>query len=315
MTLLELLRSKKSVGIFWRQTLIGFFIFIFLTVAPFVWFDLRHGSLNGNAFVAFITDRQGPVSLKLSGTLPRLWDLNKEIFTRLIGAKNIFWGYWIALIMTLMVALKIIRESLLVSWHRFITRNPGLFLLLVWFLVGLLGLGVYQQSIYDHYFGFLFPVPFLLTGWFLAMVWHGKRPGRILATLFLSLLIFLAIKESPLRYMPGRQLQRTEKIASFVLEKADNKPFNLALIAERNYDEAYAFFMEKWGVPPVRIDPAKAEETITPQLFVICEQKDCQPIYNPKAEVAMFGWSKVDEKWQVEGIDVYKLSHNDPVKK
>lgn len=311
MTLIELLMSKKTTGKFWQQTIIGFLIFSCLTIAPLVWFDLRHGSLNSNAFMSFITDQQGPINLKFSGILARLWDLDREIFTRLLGGKNIFWGHWIALIMSLMVALKLIRESLLASWHRFITRNPGLFLILVWFLVGLLGLGIYQQNIYDHYFGFLFPVPFLLTGWFLAMVWHGKKPGRILATIFLIFLIILAFKESPLRYPPARQLQKTEKIASFVLEKAENKPFNLALIAERNYDEAYAFFMEKWGTPPVRIDPNKAEETITPQLFVICEQTDCQPIYNPKAEVAMFGWSKIDEQWEIEGIDVYKLSHND----
>lgn len=70
--------------------------------------------------------------------------------------------------------------------------------------------------------------------------------------------------------------------------------------------------MEKWGQPPTRIDPQKAKETITPQLFVICEQPNCQPIYNPKAEIAMFGWSKVDEKWEVEGVEIYKLSHNNP---
>jgi hypothetical protein len=83
-------------------------------------------------------------------------------------------------------------------------------------------------------------------------------------------------------------------------------------VAERNYDEAYAFFMEKWGQPPTRIDPQKAEETITPQLFVSCEESNCQPTFNPKAEIAMFGWSKVDEKWEVEGVEIYKLSHNNP---
>jgi hypothetical protein len=208
-----------------------------------------------------------------------------------------------------MVVLKIIRESFLASWHRFVTRNPGLFFLLVWFLVGLLGLGAYQQNIYDHYFGFLFPVPFLLTGWVLAMVWHGKMLGKILTFLLLGFLIFLAIKESPLRYPPARQLQKTGAIASFVLEKVQGKPFNLALVAERNYDEAYAFFMEKWGQPPTRIEPEKAKETITDQLFVICEQPNCQPTFNPKAEIAMFGWSKIDEKWEIEGVEVYKLSH------
>jgi len=171
-------------------------------------------------------------------------------------------------------------------------------------------LGIYQHSIYDHYFGFLFPVPFLLMGWILAMFWHAKVVGKILTLLVLVFLTFLAIKESPLRYPPNRQLQKTQTIARFVLDKTQGEPFNLALVAERNYDEAYAFFMEKWGQPPVRIEPQKAEETITQQLFVICEQSDCQPTFNPKAEIAMFGWSQIDEKWEVEGIEIYKLSHN-----
>jgi hypothetical protein len=308
MTLIEISKSKKPSGKFWGQTFFGFLIFVFLTVLPLVLFDFRHGFLNSQAFINFVTGNQQSVVFQISQFLPRVWDLNREIFTRLVGGKNTYWGFWIALIMSLMVVLKIIRETFLANWHRFITRNPGLFLLLVWFLVGLGGLSLYQQNVYDHYFGFLFPIPFLFVGWFLAMIWHGKTTGKILTLILLGFLVFLAVKESPLRYPPNRQLQRTQAIAQFVLEKAQNQPFNLGLIAERNYDEAYAFFMEKWNKPPVRIDPQQPQ-TITPQLFVICEQNGCQPIYNPKAEIAMFGWSKIDQKWEVEGLEVYQLSH------
>ncbi len=310
MTLIELSRSKKPSKLFWYQTLIGFFVFLFLTVAPLVWFDLRHGFLNGKAFMVFITGNQNSVNLKIYEILPRLWNLFKEVFTRLVTGKDIFWGLWLSLVVGSLIILKIIREGLLNSWHGFITRNASLFLILVWFLFVILGLGIYQHSIYDHYFGFLFPVPFLLIGWILAMFWQAKVVGKILTLLVLVFLTFLAIKESPLRYPPNRQLQKTQTIARFVLDKTQGEPFNLALVAERNYDEAYAFFMEKWGQPPVRIEPQKAEETITQQLFVICEQSDCQPTFNPKAEIAMFGWSQIDEKWEVEGIEVYKLSHN-----
>lgn len=310
MTLIELLRSKKSSKLFWYQTLIGFFAFLFLTVAPLVWFDLRHGFLNGKAFMVFITGNQNSINFKIYEFLPRLWNLFKEVFTRLVAGKDISWGFWLSLVVGSLIILKIIREGLLNSWHGFITRNASLFLILIWFLFGILGLGIYQHSVYDHYFGFLFPIPFLLTGWVLAMFWQAKIIGKILTLLVLIFLTFLAIKESPLRYPPNRQLQRTQIIARFVLDKTQGKPFNLALVAERNYDEAYAFFMEKWGQSPARIDPQKAAETITQQLFVICEQSDCQPTFNPKAEIAMFGWSQIDEKWEVEGIEVYKLSHN-----
>jgi len=147
----------------------------------------------------------------------------------------------------------------------------------------------------------------LLTGWFLAKIWDYRILGKGVAFLLLFFLVFLSIKELPLRYSPNRQLQRTQTIARFVLDKTNDKPFNLALIAERNYDEAYAFFMETWGKPPLRIDPQILKETAADQLFVICEQLPCQPVGHPKAEIAMFGWTKVAEKWQIEGVEVYKL--------
>ena len=312
MTLIEIFKTKKNRKKFWLQSFFGLGFFLLLTIAPLVWFDLRHGFLNSQAFSKFFTGQGGNSNLVITGAFSNLWFLTKNIFTRLVVGKDLYWGYWLSLMVVILVALKIIRESLLVSWHRFITRNPGLFLILIWFLVGLLFLGTYQQSLYDHYFGFLFPVPFLLVGWILAMIWCGKLPGRISTMLLLAGLVWLAVKESPLRYPPSYQLPRTQTIANFILEKAEDKPFNLALVAERNYDDAYAFFMEKQGKPPIRIEPEKAGETITDQLFVICEQLPCQPVYHPKAEIAMFGWSKVDEKWEVEGVEVYKLSHFNP---
>ncbi|MCJ7829634.1 glycosyltransferase family 39 protein [Patescibacteria group bacterium] len=308
-TFCEVVKDRKEIKKFILLFAICYLLFAILTIAPLVWFDLRHGFINYQAFKKFFTDSQGTINFKIYKAIPHLWLLTKEVFTRLLAGKDIYWGRWIALIMSLMVGLKVIRENLLADWHRFITRNAGLFLILVWFLVGLLGLGNYQQPIYDHYFGFFFPVPFLLVGWFLGMTWVGKIWGKLFTLLVIGFLVFLAVKESPLRYPPARQLQRTQVIARFVLDKAGDKPFNLALVAERNYDEAYAFFMEKWGQPPTRIEPEKAKETITQQLFVICEQAACQPIYQPKAEIAMFGWTKIAEKWQIEGVEVYKLIH------
>jgi len=312
MTLIEILRSKQKRKKFWLHSFFGFGFFLLLTVVPLVWFDLRHGFINSQAFSKFLTGQERSSNFEISGAFSGLWLLTRNIFTRLAAGKDLFWGYWMALIVTILVGLKVVRESLLTSWHRFISRNPGLFLILIWFLVGLLCLGIYKQPIYDHYFGFLFPIPFLLVGWILAMIWVGKLPGRILTILLLAGLFCLSVKESPLRYPPAYQLQKTQTIANFILDKAEDKPFNLALIAERNYDDAYAFFMEKQGKPPVRIEPEKASETITDQLFVICEQLPCQPVYNPKAEVAMFGWSQIEEQWTIEGIEVYKLSHYYP---
>jgi len=112
-----------------------------------------------------------------------------------------------------------------------------------------------------------------------------------------------------LKNKPNNQLGRTQKVARFIIEEAKGKPFNLGLIAERNYPAAYAYFMERWETPPTDIEPLRAEETITDQLFVICEKLLCQPTTAPAAEIANFGWSKIDKKWEIEGVEVYRLIH------
>jgi len=90
------------------------------------------------------------------------------------------------------------------------------------------------------------------------------------------------------------------------------KEFNLAVISDSNYEGAYQYFLELWGSPLLIIDPQKAGETIADQLFVVCEyedKKECQPISNPKAEIANFGWSKIEDKWVVDGVILFKLIH------
>ena len=60
------------------------------------------------------------------------------------------------------------------------------------------------------------------------------------------------------------------------------------------------------------IDPQKYRDTLANQLFVVCEYENiekCQPTSNPKAEVASFGWSKIQEKWDVDGVVLFKLVH------
>lgn len=316
-----------TVGLFWLATLrslwlkrlprkkfllstLGLvFFFSLLTILPLVWFDLRHGGINSQAFKQFFTVRQATVNLKAYKGIPQLGELTEQIFTRLAAAKNETWGGPIALIVVLALVFKMFRPGLK-SAKQFLTQNPALILLLIWFSVGLLGLANYKQHIYDHYFGFLFPLPFLLLGWLLSQAWHFKTSGKLLTLLSLIFFLLLAYQECPLRSPPNRQLARTRQVARFILQKAEGKPFNLALIAERNYEDAYAFFMEIWQTPPTLIEPLKADQTITGQLFVVCEKLPCQPINHPKAEIAMFGWSKIDQKWDLAGVEVYKLIHN-----
>jgi hypothetical protein len=62
------------------------------------------------------------------------------------------------------------------------------------------------------------------------------------------------------------------------------------------------------------IDPQRSDDTITNQLFVICELEDklkCDPTHHPKTEIANFGWSKILNEWEIAGVTLYKLIHSE----
>ena len=59
------------------------------------------------------------------------------------------------------------------------------------------------------------------------------------------------------------------------------------------------------------IDPQNSRDTIKDQLFVVCELpiEKCDPTHNSKAEIANFGWSKIESYEQFEGVTIFKLIH------
>lgn len=103
-------------------------------------------------------------------------------------------------------------------------------------------------------------------------------------------------------------MSRTAAVDEKIIEEAKGKPFNLGMIAKQNYDAGYRYFLEKWGKKATEIDPQKTKETITGALFVVCEDKDCQPVGHPQAEIANFGWTKIENMWEFPwGTKLFKL--------
>ncbi len=288
------------------------FTFISLTILPLVWFDLRHNFINYQSFYKFFSERQTTVNLKLYKAIPQMWPLWKNLVTRLLAGKNEKAGLWFSLAFALgtitMIASTLRKEKS--------KKNPAFALTIVFLLTGLLGMGLYKQHIYDHYFGFLFPIIFLLAGiilekiWQLSKIkiWKISKIGKIMTTLLFLVLTTLSIIEIPLKDPPNDQMNRTAAIDKKIISEASGKPFNLGMIAKQNYDAGYRYFLEKWGKKAVDIDAQKIKETITEQLFVVCEDKECQPLGHPQSEIANFGWSKIGDQWEFPwGTKLFKL--------
>ncbi len=298
---------KEKRGMFYKNSIISSMIFLFL-MSPLVIFDIRHGWNNFNAIKKFFLERQTTVSAKPWTGIPKIDEIFTAVNTSLLGGKNDTVGS----LVTLTITLTALTLCIVAYKNKFKKKESwALILILTWLFFALIGLSVYKQHIYDHYFTFFFPAPFILLGLTLTLV----RKNKILLGLFFLFLFYLTLinfQNTPIKNPPNNQMHRAEEVAKLIEEKSGGKKLNLAVIAERNYEDGYQYFLEKDRVPVSDINPLELSKTVADQLFVVCEvpKEKCDPTHSPKSEVANFGWSKIDGEWEVSGITVYKLVHS-----
>jgi len=301
-------KESKSKKKFWLYSLYSFIIFLVL-MSPLFFFDLRHNWINSRAIYTFFTVRQTTVSIKPWTAIPKVPEMLNQINTSLVGGKNELAGEISSFVIISLLGY--------FAWLLFKKKNstipPASYLLFTWLLFGLLGFGLYKQNIYDHYFGFLFAVPYFLIGIFISYFLKIGKLGKIVGGGLVLYLIIVNLIQNPLRYSPNNQLGRASHVAAKIEQESGNMRFNLGVIAERNYEDGYKYFLLKDNQPVVNID-SQSKDSITDQLFVVCEleKTKCDPTHNPSAAVANFGWSKIDSSWEVDGVILYRLVHSKP---
>lgn len=260
--------------------------FVFV-MSPLVWFDLRHNFLNYRA-VSELLSNKGAIDANIFSNLSRLPQIYfHDLIGRYIASENI--------LLTTIVSFLVLVPLFIRRWQNFI--------LAVWLFVGLVGLSFYQQSIYDHYLGFMNPVPFILLGSIFVLM---KK--KVVSLFFIALVVILGILNlwrSPILVPPNNQLEKTKIVAKYVIKQAADRDFNFALLSKNNYDAAYQFYLDRFGHAPKQVP-----FDITDQLFVVCEDQVCNPINNSKYEIAGFGWAKIVSQTEIAGVKVIKLVHN-----
>lgn len=290
--------------------------------SPFLAFEARHGFPNIINIFNFIFN---PTDIHGSG---RFFETTNDVFFRIfarlvtnfpVPEKVSLWtrsniDLWYVL--TLALSIASIGFLLFKFFKAYKSRSsdfPKISLLLVWFVIGVGLFGFYKKSIYDYYFGFMFPLPFLIIGFFLKSIWN-KSIGKILSAVILFILIYLNSLTIPFKDPANRQLNQIEEISRFVINKTGGKPFNFALITGGNSDHAYRYFFTLWQKEPAviqneKIDPKRA--TVTDQLLVVCEiaPTSCYPLGNPLWEIAGFGRAEIVNEWDVSVVKVFKLKH------
>ena len=270
-------------------------IFIFLVMmSPLALFDLKHQGMNLNAFKAFFSDRQTTVNLNPARSDRFLPTISTTISDLVLARQNIF-PLFVAVTLAILFYLYSRKQK---------DRFPSM-LLVAWIGFGLLGLSLYKQHVYVHYLGFFYPAIYLLTGASLSFLITKNFPKCLPGAILLTYLAYLNLSNSPTFTIPGRQLQRTEAVANLVVKESQGQPFNFGLIAKQNYDESYRYFLEnKTNLI------TKAEDKITDQLFVVCEDGDtCAPLGHSQWQIAIFGIAQIQNEWRVDHLRVYRLVH------
>lgn len=284
----KLILKKPLSGI-----LSGVFSFM-LIMSPLFWFDLKHNFLNYRAITELLSGGSVVKADIFANILrvPSLYSYN--LIGRFIGGEN----FYLTLVVSLLVLAALLYRFL--YWPKLI--------LSFWLVIGLFGLTFYQQNIYDHYLGFMNPVPFLALGsvvFSLSSLSNKKWMINAGLVVLLVSLTVVNLARSPLLNPPNNQLKRTQDVAKFIINEASGRELNFALIAKSNYDSAYQFYLDRYGHKPKQVP-----FDITDQLFVVCEDSVCDPTHNAKYEIAAFGWSKIDWMKDVYGVKIYRLVHN-----
>lgn len=272
--------------------------------SPFLLFELRHNFPNLKTIYYFLTSGKetGLVAAKF---LPIIKDVFYRLFSDLVISQHPLLTKIILMILPLFFYYWFRERK-----NREVFKNYSLIFL--WLFLGVGLFGFYKNNIYDYYFGFMFPLPFLMVSLIISKIITRNRFGTILGGSLVCWLMVVNLQSSPLKQTPNHQLTQTRRIARLVLERSQGKLYNFALISNRNTDHAYRYFLEVWRQPPIEIDNFENDperKTVTDQLLVICEDFPCSPLGNPAWQIAGFGLAKIVDKWNEYGVEIYKLDH------
>lgn len=287
---------------------------------PFLAFEARHGFTNIGSILSFVF-KSGNTG-ENAHFFSTVYNVFFRLFARLVtnfpppeqvslqAHTPIAIWYYATLLFALLSTYLLLRQF--IKSFKDLKNFKKFSLLLLWLILGVGLFGFYKKPIYDYYFGFMFPLPFLLVGNSLFYLFNQNKIFKIIAVISFILIFWTNIRSIPFISPPNRQPAQVREISKFVLSKSDNKPFNFALITGGNSDHAYRYFFTLWNKPQVTIENDKNDpqrKTVTEQLLIVCEINPCHPLGNSLWEVAGFGRAEIVGEWNVSVVKVFKLVH------
>lgn len=304
---------KDSIKAY-SQMALGFLI----GLSPFLAFEIKNHFPNINTIFRFIFAPDAISQSTMSHT--PFFDIVRDVFFRLFGrlllmypTPDMSYKFSEGTLTIWSISVLVLSFVCVFLVFRIKDRLTKLFLLL-WLVLGVVLFGFYKKPIYDYYFQFMFPLPFILLGNLVSqgVVISKTKFIKIATVIGFILICSLNLYGMPFQHLPNRQKDQIKSISDFVLSKTDGKPYNFALITPGNSDHGYRYFFEIAKRPPIQLentinDPER--KTVTDQLLIVCEDVQCQPLGNSLFEVAGFGRAEIAGEWDFSVVKVYRMVH------
>ncbi len=268
-----------------------------ITFSPFLLFEIKNGFPNFNTILEFVT-RGSTIGYKSTNyfwIISNVGNIFLEEITKIKATPITRLLFW------LLAAGSIF--GLVKNWKN--EKKLIFSLAVIWFIGGLAGLRFYTGQVFDYYFGFMFPAPFIALAATASLIWHNKFARTLPVVLTIAAIIYF-VANGFFRSPPNRLIDQTSHVADVVIEKAQGQPFNFALITDSNSDHAYRYFLDVKGHKPVEL-----ETQVQDQLMVVCESRKCAPLGHPIWEIAGFGRGEIVGEWNLPNIPikVFRLTH------
>ncbi len=280
------------------KTIIFSILGTFITLLPFFLFELKHNFPNFKTIFEFVT-RPSTHGYKSFNFLELIATSGNVLLEYISSLK----GTIVTRVFFLFLALAGIFAFIKDYGNK--EKRIAWSIAVVWFLGGLFFLKFYTGQIYDYYYGFMFPAPFLLLGMIFGLAWD-RTFVKVLAIAFTLITLGWFVSNNFYKSPPNKLINQTGDVANFVIDKSGGKPFNFALISDSNSDHAYRYFLEINGHSPTEL-----ETMVTGQLLIVCESQKCSPLGYPTWEIAGFGRGEITGVWELPkiGIKVIRLIH------
>lgn len=296
--LYEQRKNKKRLAKIAAATLMGAFV-IAVSLVPLVAFDLRHDFLNAKALQRIVWEEETfTADEKLADTrLEKTWLILRETHGR--GMQLLF-EISIGKQRDLNTVLLII-SILMLGWillQKERKHHAQEVVLITFFFTGLLGLSLYQHSVFDHYFAYLFPVTFLLFGLLGVELWRKTWVGKALVIAFIILFLDYNLTRMPLSDA-GWQISDIKATAETIASRVEpGEKYNIVLLSDSGDldGQNYRYFLHTTDTPPVLQEQRGEVEKI----FVIDELKETENVFDlPVYEITVFTESEVAEVYQM----------------